>query len=337
MIEIDTTLNDLKQAVIDSVSNFTNEVKLNHILSLLNHDELSNEVDILLEQKNLVTLEVKRGVDNLIAETPGLVSSKLAFLKEVHKKGIINEERLIDNGKLQNLDELVKTKYPSLYNGMKNEIVNWEPQISSSNIGKGELFFFLFGKNIKQCEVGDLDVNGKEIELKAKNSRMLATRGYSTPPVVYKDFFFKELKKKAVNVKHDKNFYNLNKKGIQNLSDVYKEISDVEWCRNHLKYTFKHLYFQSSTRLIDKFVKNVVDKKGGLEVENFVSEFYGFQYDYYKQVANHKGILFLNPKNMNTMYVKNSKTLKDNLHNFTTATSFSWKETRCITYQLTLK
>lgn len=331
------SLAQLKKSIIDGVKSFADELKLNKILSLMFQDKIHQEVRNLLEQKDLLHPEMVKLMNQLMLNAPGEVTEKVEFLKEAQATGFVNEKKLLAEGRYQNLNAVTKTKYPTILAFIAPTILNATPQISAASIGRGELFFFLFAKNTFQGKRGDLSVNGTEVEVKGRLARMVATKGYATTPSVYKEYFFKELKKKYPKVNTDQNYFNFNNSGIKNLSEVYAEIGDPRWARNHLTTTFKKLYLQAKPAMIKKFVDKAMNKDGTLNVDEFISNFYAFQYDYYKQIDGWAGILYINPKTMNMLYIKSSDALKSNLSSFSASKSFSWKEGRNVTYQLTLK
>ena len=332
-----TPASNLKKDIIAGVKTIDDEIKLNKILSFIFQDKIQHQVKILMRQKMISGEEVYTHFEHLMINAPGVVTDKLDFLEEIKTKGGVNIKKLLNEGVVQNLSTVLKTKYPIILNSLAPAIINWTPQISSATIGRGEMFFFLFAKKIYQGNRGDLVTGGEEIEVKGNMARMVSTKGYATTPSIYKEYFYSELKAKYPKADKNPNFYNFNRVGIQNLSDAYVAIGDSKWVRNHLKTTFQKLYLEAKPALINKFIKGVMNQDGSLNTNEFILNFYCFQFEYYKQLDGWDGILFINPKNMNLLYIKTAECLRENLQNFKTSMSFSWKEGRCISYQLTLR
>lgn len=329
-------MKEIKKEIISSVRTCSDECLLQQVNGILNQKKINKEIILLLEKKGFNSKEMESVIRYMIGHCNVSPKRKINFLREIRRRGIILEEKITKPGEYQNLRDLLHTNYKDICDDeFLISIINWVPQISQSSIGKGEIFFFILGEHSRQGKRGDLVIKNTEIEIKARLSRMLGTTGYSSPPTVYHHYFYPELKKKFKNVSEDPNEYNFNNKGLSNLFGLYDSLDDKKWAVSHLTSTFKKLYYDAPSKMIENFINEVF--KGSLSVESFQKEFIGLQFDYYKYKDGWKGILFLNPKNFNILYLTTSKMLKNHLKEFTVQKSFSWKEDRCVTYQLSLR
>ncbi len=327
---------ELKKLLIENIKETDDELTLEQVMAILFKEEISEIIDNILIQKN-IPLKINNQLISLLMEAPGQTGEKIGFLNEILEHGIIDDTKLAIPNKLMTFNSLLNTKYEFIFNSIKDFILSWCPMISAANIGKGEMFFFLFANNTYQGTKGDLVVDGVEVELKGPLARMLSTKGYTSTNSVFENYFKPYLDDKFPGrLSPDPNYYNFNIAGIERLVDIYLEINDPEWCKNHLLETFKRLYTINDI-LVHRFIKETVRADGGFERYDFIRNFYEFQFDYYKSIDGFAGIQYINPKTGNLLYIQSGHDLKNNLDKFKTHLSFSWKENRNVTWQLTLK
>jgi len=341
LLKEDNVIDSMKKTIIDIIKHISNLSVIQQVEGILAKPKIVDLVTDLLDSRDILFSDSKKFLVNIFVSMPLSVDRKIEFLTYLKNGSIINESKLLTNN-LTLIDSII-TKYDDVYDLIKLDLIKFVPKkISKASIGDGEFILILLSKNITKADVGDLKINGDEIEIKAAKARFEGTKGYSDPPSYYKSFYANIQKINPNYNSKNPNDINLNLKGLKNILNVI-ETSEKDakekkkLVLNLFRQYLKNQFIKSSTALQNKMLDELIKKDGSFNVSDFVMYFNRFQFDYYKSVDGWKGILFVNPKNMNSVYIKDGNEFINNISKFSVSTAQSWKETRNTTYQYGLR
>jgi hypothetical protein len=123
------------------------------------------------ETDHLATKEITKAFVDALMQTPGDLDDLEAFLQTYGKVSYINTETLM-SGKtswdqwIQGAGDVSKEFIEALY----INLFNFTPNVANSDRGPGELGLALLSPNIKIASVGDVSIDGVEVEVKGERS-----------------------------------------------------------------------------------------------------------------------------------------------------------------------
>ena len=169
IINYDQEIKDL----LSSLSTEENKKKLITYLSKLNNGEdekdelIKDELILKLKEKNIIK---KQNVYYILSSSK-INEQLLKYLNSPDEQ--LKLEDLISN---KNLLEVIsnKTPFPKEY---ISDIINFSTVESGKNVGDGEIALALFGYKGKKLKEGDVEIEGKIIEIKGNNSRFTGKGG----------------------------------------------------------------------------------------------------------------------------------------------------------------
>ena len=125
---IEKTLADpqVKQAQVainDKVKSIFDLDELNQIYSYVRKMDLGGGFDDIFE-KDIDLKQIQTTLSKAIIDVKAPFEEKMAFAKELVSTGIIDVKALLKSGVTQNVTDLVRTKYPAIYQGVSSELMN---------------------------------------------------------------------------------------------------------------------------------------------------------------------------------------------------------------------
>ena len=123
------------------------------------------------ETDHLATKEITKAFVDALMQTPGDLDDLEAFLQTYGKVSYINTKTLM-SGKtswdqwIQGAGDVSKEFIEALY----INLFNFTPNVANSDRGPGELGLALLSPNIKIASVGDISIDGVEVEVKGERS-----------------------------------------------------------------------------------------------------------------------------------------------------------------------
>ena len=320
-------VDQIKQDIVKKIQSIADPTELNKIYSYIRKLDIgSGFEDIFTKDSDL--RQVQRVLSNAIIEAPGTFEEKMAFAKEmITGNGIISLEKLFTPGEKKNLTDLVVTKYPEIFNAVAPELLNIAGAFSAggkkTNRGKGEFFLALSSPKISLSkDAGDLNINGKLVEVKGDLARIKGRKGYGTTDAAYSE------------VKKDlSGFLKINVPGqtpadfkvglgaksslwngefgnfcIQNKVPV--KVVD-NFLKHELKLIIKSLYLDLPNSDLNEMLDCI--KNGTLEFKSFTLINKKAAFNYYQQADGFAGVLFINSDSLTCIWCPDAQIFQSNI------------------------
>jgi len=331
LIERDTqsgnNLNQVKQDIIQKIQSIADPAELNKIYSYVRKIDIGQGFEDIFTKDNDLR-QVQRTLSNAIIEAPGTFEEKLAFAKEmISGNGIISLEKLFVPGEKIKLTDLVNTKYPEIFNSVGPELLDIAGAFSSggkkTNRGKGEFFLALSSPKIALSkEAGDLNINGKLVEVKGDLARIKGRKGYGTTDGAYtavKKNVSSFLKKNvptqtdvdfSVGLGAKSNFWNggFGKFCIQN--KVSSALVD-KFLKEQLKLVVKSLYLDLPNSDLNAMLNCI--QNGSLDFNAFLPVNKVAAFNYYQGSDKFAGVLFIDSNSLTSVWCPDAETFRSNI------------------------
>ena len=181
---VDPRVAAAQQHIIQQIPNILDIDELHQIYSYIRKIDIGSGIDNILS-KDEDLKQVHTIISRAIIDAKAPFDDKMAFAQELATKGIINIKQLLTPGVWQNLDDVVQTKYPTVYQQVSSDLLNISGKFKSgkttTNKGKGEFFLAIASPKIMLSkDAGDLIINGRLVEVKGNGARIIGVRGYGT-------------------------------------------------------------------------------------------------------------------------------------------------------------
>lgn len=170
---------EVRARIIQKVDAIDNEEDLKNILQYSNQYTFKQDVGTLSVVKGY-----KDVVSNIILQVVGKLDEPPEKIKEFLNKlstdGIVKETDLLTTGRLRDMNQIIDPNYLDIFNKIKLELFE---KISGKigekgDVGKGEyLLSILSPQIVRRGAPGDLNIMGKNVELKAGTSGRLGPSG----------------------------------------------------------------------------------------------------------------------------------------------------------------
>jgi hypothetical protein len=254
------------------------------------------------------------------------------------------------------IDKLINYK-SAVLDDIKYKLISFKvsPSTTAVNTGDGEAFFLILGTGINKLGAGDLNVHGREVEVKAQGARLKGFGGKGTygDGATYWPKFNKELLSLVGKKGYDmflSSDVDLKSQplhfGAGALSLLSNVLATTKPGAKPVKEMFdnalKHIY-PKTTPEMRKNVLNAIDSKGSFDPEEFRKGWFMLTYEYYmatsvdpKTGTGFDGILFIHQPSFTYNYIKTKEQLEKNwgqfelnsgLYNWTDAPSVAPKIT----------
>jgi hypothetical protein len=285
---------------------------------------------------------------NLFYELPATFHQRNNLSNVLVKGGVLNLTKFETPGSGSLLD-LILPKYRAdkatinLFLKLRNR-KDFPTQVSSANKGAGEDLITILGHPVLKLSPGDLNIDGKEIEVKAMGARLKGFGGsdvYGNATAYYGQWA--NLVSQALgdegqrylqeNGKSLKRYFHFGLDNLKILSESLK-ISKVPNKKELMVEAFDGLtqvVYPMSTVSMRNRILNVFTPKG-FDVENLRKQWFLFSYDYYKLTTADKktgakmhAILFINQGDNSYQLVTDSSQISKNWANYQLGTDlFNW-------------
>ena len=327
---IEKTLADpqVKQAQVainDKVKSIFDLDELNQIYSYVRKMDLGGGFEDIFE-KDIDLKQIQTTLSKAIIDVKAPFEEKMAFAKELVSTGIIDVKALLKSGVTQNVTDLVRTKYPAIYQGVSSELMNisgaFKSGATKTNRGKGEFFLAILSPFIMLSKEGhgDLTINGTGYEVKDNLARIKGRKGYGTvdqskqaviaeitkfvdaqvaknpsSPLAGKTF--------GVGVGAKQNFWT--EFGPLAIQGGAKPAAVVAFVKKQWDSTIKSLYLNITNQQLATI--SPFDKNGVLNFQAIHAPMKALAFDYYKNADGFKGVLFVNSAKMTITYVETAE------------------------------
>ena len=322
-------------------------------------------VHLMCDEKDVPKIDDKDRVTNLFVKSPGLLEDKVTLVKTIYEKGVINPKAMLKPG-YGSINKFFTYSSPTL-DAVKEKLI-WmrvTPSTTSANTGDGEAFFLLLCKGAAKLSPGDLNVLGREIEIKAQGARLKGFGGkgiYGDGTSYYSKFnldlnnilgnkgiqYLSEML--GYNKKTGKSEWDISKPlnfGLTNLGALSETLklfgkgksSDV---KTMFENAIKHI-FTRSTPEMRQIVKDVIGRDGSFDVTEFRQAWFMLTYEYYnltsintKTGEGFAGILFVHQPSFTYNFVINGDQIKDNWDKFEIGSGlYTWTDMPSVVPKIT--
>jgi hypothetical protein len=298
----------------------------------------------------------------LFFQIPGTLSQRNHIAKVLTTTGVLDLNKLTQPG-IGTLDDLIMTQYrtnPIVIN-LKLKLKNrsdFPTQVSSASKGAGEDLITILGNPVNKLSPGDLNIAGKEIEIKGMGARL---KGFSGPDVygdaarIYKEWAnvmiqalgplgLEVLNSAGANLKKYLHFSLGNLNALNDAVQVSKVPQRGKLIRQAFELLLETLYVQSDSKMREIILRSFDSKTGMFDVEELRKNWFLFSYEYYKLTTADKktgeqmhAIMFMNQGDESYQIVTDRQQLEDNLDNYTLGTDlFNWTNPTGMAPKITL-
>lgn len=306
----------VRSDIADKVNTITDIDELHQIYSYIRKIDVGSGFEGIFA-KDPDLKQVQNVLSQAIIDAKGSFEDKMAFAKEMVNPGIINIKQLLTPGTTQNILDVVVTKYPEIFNQVAPALMNLSGSYYSNGKktqrGKGEFFLALSSPHITMISsAGDLNVDGKNIEVKANLARIKGRKGYGTIDGAYSqtkrnitEFFRKYLPEVQepnfiVTVAAKSTFWS--KFGPFCIQNGVKSNVVVDFVKSELKNIIKSLYLNIDNTTVNTLISNI-NESGVLDFKEFYLMMKKVAYSYYQQSDHFDGMIVISGDSFDFVYV----------------------------------
>lgn len=320
-------VDQIKQDIVQKIQSIADPNELNKIYSYVRKLDIGTGFEDIFTKDNDLR-QVQRVLSNAIIEAPGTFEEKMAFAKEmITGNGIISLEKLFTPGEKTNLTDLVLTKYPEIFNSVAPELLNIAGAFSAggkkTNRGKGEFFLALSSPKISLSkEAGDLNINGKLVEVKGDLARLKGRKGYGTTDAAYSEVkknIVAFLKKNVPDQTAPDFKVGIGAKASLWNGEFGKFCADNQvpvnlidnFLKEELKTIVRALYLDLPNSDLNAMLACV--KNGVLDFGEFVPVNKRAAFDYYQRADQFAGVLFINSDSLTCIWCPDAQTFQTSI------------------------
>jgi hypothetical protein len=294
---------------------------------------------------------------NLFYEAPGSLHDRNNLAILIRDKGVLDLKKF-GSGQGRIID-LVSAKYRgnALVARLVDQLVDrkdFPTQVSSANKGPGEDMITILGSPVMKLSPGDLNVGGKEIEVKAQGARLKGWGGntiYGNGVRYYAEWVMamkEALGSRGVRVLEEHGhtlapYFNFTADRIAALSAALAA-GDGKNKRAIVRRAFNGLleavFLQSTSEMREKFL-SVFNSKGSFDVEEFRRAWFIMSYDYYKLTTRDKktgkamdAIMFIHQPTMTYKFVQEEDDFDWDAFNIAPGI-YDWKDANSVAPKIT--
>ena len=298
--------------------------------------------------------QYKREAGPMIAQmffdVPGTLSQRNHIAHVLMGTGVLDLKKFVKPG-TGVLDDLFLPEYRSnsIVMNLKLKLKNrsdFPTQVSAANKGSGEDLITILGNPVNKLSPGDLNIAGKEIEIKAMGARLKGFGGstvYGDATRIYPEWT--RLMTEALGGKGSqfmqsqgaslKKYFNFGLDNLNILSNAL-QVSDVKNRGSLIRSAFvlllETLYVQSDTGMREIILRSFDRKTGEFDPTEFRKNWFLFSYDYYKKTTADKktgaamhAIMFVNQGDEKYQIVTDISQIEANWDNYQLSTDlFTW-------------
>jgi len=286
----------------------------------------------------------------LFFKIPGTLSQRNHIAKVLTTTGVLDLKKLTKPG-IGTLDDLLLPEYRSnpIVVNLKLKLKSrsdFPTQVSAANKGAGEDLITILGNPVNKLSPGDLNIAGKEIEIKGMGARLKGFGGtsvYGDAARIYKEWaglMIQALGPAGLEVLEGsgaslKTYLHFSLKNLNALNDAV-QVSKVPQRGKYIRMAFEllleTLYVQSDSKMREIVLRSFNTKTGMFNVEELRKNWFLFSYEYYKLTTADKktgqqmhAIMFLNQGDETYQIVTDRQQLETNLDSYQLGTDlFNW-------------
>ena len=286
----------------------------------------------------------------LFFNIPGTLSQRNHIAKILTTTGVLDLRKLTEPG-IGTLDDLILPEYRSnpIVMNLKLKLKSrsdFPTQVSAANKGAGEDLITILGNPVNKLSPGDLNIAGKEIEIKGMGARLKGFGGtsvYGDAARVYKEWanlMIQALGPEGLEVLEGsgaslKTYLHFSLKNLKALNDAV-QVSRVpqrgQLIRSAFELLIETLYVQSNSKMRELILRSFDNKTGMFGVDELRKNWFLFSYEYYKLTTADKktgeqmhAIMFLNQGDETYQIVTDRQQLENNLDSYQLGTDlFNW-------------
>lgn len=326
------------------------------VWAFYNRAMIADHIVPMCISKDIIKEDDQERILNLFINAPGTLEDKVSLAAQLETGGVIKTRDMLKPGS-GSIDKLINYTSPVL-DYIKTKLIKFKvsPSTTAVNTGDGEAFFLILGSGISKLSPGDLNVLGREIEVKAQGARLKGFGGGKTygDGAVYWPIFNKTLIKllgkegvtylqDAVGVDLSREPLHFGIAAVVALSEALKLSKPGSApVKDMFDKALKHIYPQTTPEMRGN-VLNTIDKQGSFNPEEFRKGWFMLTYEYYMATSTDKktgvgfdGILFIHQPSFTYNYIKDKNQLEKDwgqfqlnpgLYNWTDAPSVAPKIT----------
>ena len=289
-------------------------------------------------------------IAQMFFDVPGTLSQRNHIAHVLMGTGVLDLKKFVKPG-TGVLDDLFLPEYRSnsIVMNLKLKLKNrsdFPTQVSAANKGSGEDLITILGNPVNKLSPGDLNIAGKEIEIKAMSARLKGFGGstvYGDATRIYPEWT--RLMTEALGGKGSqfmqsqgaslKKYFNFGLDNLNILSDAL-QFSEVKnrgsLVRSAFVLLLETLYVQSDTGMREIILRSFDRKTGEFDPTEFRKNWFLFSYDYYKKTTADKktgatmhAIMFVNQGDEKYQIVTDISQIEANWDNYQLSTDlFTW-------------
>ena len=287
---------------------------------------------------------------NIFLKVPGTLSKRNHIAQVLTKTGVLDLGKFTQPHKGK-FDDLIMAEYKSnpIVLNLKAELKNRNDlptQVSAASKGAGEDLISILGNPVNKLSPGDLNINGKEFEIKAMGARLRGFGGsnvYGDPTRIYTEWATLVGQAlgpegQSVMAGHGtslKKYFHFSLANIQSLNDAV-DVSKNPQCGALLIKAFdlllETLYPMSNSKMRETILRSFDRKSGKFDFDTFRKNWFLFSYDYYKLTTADKktgesmyAIMFFNQGTEDYQIVTDKKQIETNWDEYQLGTDlFNW-------------
>lgn len=306
-------MNLIKSQLYKMIDQINDPIELQSILTTLKKDVILEKSRVLyLKKFGSTGLAQDRWFAGLILNANTNFDDKEKFLDElINNEGLFNGNKLLST-QIGSFNSLIQSNNP-VYNEIKEPLLVHQGQLGfGPNQGPMEMFLTLLGKGVSFAQKGDLDVNGKILELKASKKskggsvvggRPVGTSGYGNPAAL-KDRVYDKLRSFGVSEETlEEGSVNLNPKGLKNINDaILQNNVKPENTKELLSLIFNGLLTKLEENTLSRIYKSI-ESDGTINIHEFFKQQAVIQFIYYKEIEGYDYIMIANSDSTNYVLI----------------------------------
>lgn len=301
-------------------------------------------------------------IAQMFFEVPGTLSQRNDIAQILLKGGLLNLKKLTQAGKGV-LDDLFLPEFQTntIAMNLKIKLKNrsdFPTQVSAANKGAGEDLITILGNPVNKLSPGDLNINGKEIEVKAMGARLKGFGGttvYGDATRIYPEWaniMTQALGASGMEFMQSRNsslkkYFNFGLDNLNILSDaiqVSKEKDRGQLVQQAFTLLVETLYVQSDTAMRSIILRSFDAKTGRFDPAELRKNWFLFSYDYYKKTTADKktgatmhAIMFFNQGSEAYQIVTEFSQIDSEWENYELSTDlFTWNNPTGVAPKITL-
>ena len=347
------------------------------VWAFYNRSMLEEYIIPALNAKDIIKPDDHTRVLNLFIHAPGSLEDKVSVAMKIDDSGrypgtgggVIKTKDMLRAG-AGSIDKLMTESNPTLDYIKKNLITfRVQPSTTAVNTGDGEAFFLILGSGIAKLGAGDLNVLGREVEVKAQGARLkgFGGKGVYGDGATYWTKFNKDLmsliKLTGVKELYQETSRPPSKKNPTGTPGVDIRSEPLHFSAGNLAAlsavlaatkpgaakvkailsdALVHIYRKATPEMINR-VLSTINSDGSFDVEEFRKQWFLLTYDYYmatskdpKTGVGFDGILFIHQPSFSYSYIKNAKQIDTNWDNFELSPGlYNWTDAPSVAPKIT--